>query len=52
MWNPSTCDCECNKAYKVDDYLYIENCSCQKRLIGKLGLQCEDEISNTIETNS
>ena len=49
MWNPSTCDCECNEAYKVDDYIYIENCSCQKLLIGKLVLTCEDD---TIETNS
>ena len=24
MWNPSMCDCECNKAYKVDEYLYIK----------------------------
>ena len=39
MWNPSTCDCECNEAYKVDDYIYI----------GKLVLTCEDD---TIETNS
>ena len=25
MWNPSTCDCECNKSCKVDEYLDIQN---------------------------
>ena len=27
-----------------------KNCSCEKRLIGKLVLECEDEILNTTET--
>ena len=50
MWNASTCDCECNKACKIDEYLDIKNCSCEKHLIGKLVLECEDEILNTTET--
>ena len=49
MWNPSTCDCECNEACKIAMYLDIKNCSCKKRLIGKLLLECEDEILNTTE---
>ena len=28
MWNPSTCDWECDKACKIDKYLDIKNCSC------------------------
>ena len=36
MWNYSMCDCECNKACKIDEYLDIKNCSSEKRLIGKL----------------
>ena len=24
-WNPSTSDCECNKASKIDEYLVIKN---------------------------
>ena len=51
IWNPSTCDCECNKACNINDYLDINNCSCEKRLIGKLDLACEDEILNTTETS-
>ena len=51
MWNPSTCDYECNKACKIDEYSYIKKCSCEKRLIGKRVLTCEDEMLNTIETS-
>ena len=50
MWNPRTCNCECNKACKTDEYSDVKNCSCEKRLIGKLVLQCEYEILNTIKT--
>ena len=50
MWNPSTCCCECNKACKIDKYLDTKNCLCEKSLIGKLLLKCEDEVLNTTET--
>ena len=33
MWNTSTYICECNKACKIDGYLDIKNCSCEKLLI-------------------
>ena len=36
--NPSSCDCEYNKA-------------CKKRMFGKLALPCEDEILYTIENS-
>ena len=42
--------CECNKACKSDEHLDIENCSCEKDLIGKLVLECRDGILNTTET--
>ena len=29
MRNPSTYDCECNKACKIDEYLDVENCACE-----------------------
>ena len=51
MWNPSACDCECKKACKIDEYRDIRNSSCEKCLIGKLVLECEDEMLNTIETS-
>ena len=45
------CDCVCNKACKIDEYLNINKCPCDKRLFGKLASVCEDEISNTSETS-
>ena len=49
MWNLSTCDCECNKACKIYECFDTKNCSCEKRLFGKLVSACEDEILNTTE---
>ena len=49
MWNPSTCDSECNNACKIDEHLDTKNNI--KRLIGKLVLGCEDKILNTTETS-
>ena len=51
IWNSSICDCKCNKACKIYEYLDIKNCSCEKRLIGKLVLECQDEMLNTTETS-
>ena len=48
MWDPSTC--ECNKVCKIDEYLDIKNCSCEKHLIGKLLLEHQDEILNTMKS--
>ena len=50
MWNPSTYDIEC-KAYKIDEYLDIKDCSYEKHLIGKLVSECEDEVLNKTETS-
>ena len=49
MWNSSTCDWKCNKAYKIDKYLDIKRFSCKKGLLDKLALECEDE--NEIKIN-
>ena len=51
MWNPSTRDCKCNETYKIDEYLDIKNCWCEKPLFGNLALVFEDEILNTIEAS-
>ena len=49
MWNPNMCDWECNKACKTDEYLDTKNRSCEKILIGKLVLECEDEMLDATE---
>ena len=51
MWNPSTYDCQCYKACKIDKYLDIRNCSCEKRPFGKLTLACEEKILDTTKTS-
>ena len=52
LWNPTTCDRKCTKACKIDEYLDITNFLYEECLIGKLVLECEDEIFNTTETSS
>ena len=47
MWNPSASDGK----VKLMKYLDIKNCSCEKRLFGKLVTACEDQILNTTETS-
>ena len=51
MQNPSTFDCECDKACKIDKYLDIQNSSCKKCPFCKLVITCEDETLNTTETS-
>ena len=52
MWKPSTYDCGCNKACKTDECLYIKYFSCERRLISKLVMECENEILNAIQHRS
>ena len=35
-WNPSNCECECNKSCDVRKYLDYKNFKSRKRLVGKL----------------
>ena len=34
--NPSNCECECDKACDIGEYLDYENCKCRKKIIDKL----------------
>ena len=47
----NSCICDCDKACKIDEYLDIKNCSCEKYLIGKFVLGWEDEILNKNKTS-
>ena len=33
IWNPSNCECECDKNCDFSEYLDYENCKCRKQLI-------------------
>ena len=32
IWNPITCECECDKSCDVGEYLDCESCKCRKIL--------------------
>ena len=36
IWDPSNCECECDKSCNVGEYLDYENCKCRKTLVDKL----------------
>ena len=35
-WNPSICECQCDKWSKSGQYLDHKNCVCKNKLIGRL----------------
>ena len=36
IWNPSNCECECDKSCDVGEYLDYKNCICRNKLVDKL----------------
>ena len=51
MWNPSTCECQCNKWCKTGQYLDHKNCVCKNKLIGRLIEECTSIINETMINN-
>ena len=54
-WNPSNCECKCDKSRDISEYLDYESCKYRKRLIDKLVDECDgniDEEANLVEINS
>ena len=43
-WNLSNCDCECDKACGIGEYLDSRSCVCQNTLIDKLVEECTSVI--------
>ena len=44
IWNPSNCECECNKSCDVGEYLDCSNCKCRKKSFDKLVEECTEII--------
>ena len=44
IWNPSNCECECDKSCGTGEYLDYKNCKCRKRVIDKLSEECSENI--------
>ena len=36
MWNPRTCECQCDKQCQSSQYLDHKNCICKIKLIGRV----------------
>ena len=47
MWNPSTCECQCDMWCKPGQYLDHKNCVCKNRIIG----ECTSVINETMINN-
>ena len=45
IWNPSNCECECDKSCDIGEYLDYKNCKCRKRIIDKLFEECSENIN-------
>ena len=43
-WNPSSCECECDKSCDVGEYFDYKNFKCRKRLVDKLVEKCNENI--------
>ena len=43
-WNPSNCECECDKLCDVREYLDHKNCKCWKTLVDELVEEWNENI--------
>ena len=44
IWNPSNCECGCDKSCDIGEYLDYKNCGCRKKIIDKLVEECSENI--------
>ena len=47
VWNPSNCDCECDKSCSIGEYLDYSSCKCTKELVDLLLEECTENINET-----
>ena len=51
MWNPNTCECQCDAWCKPGQYLDHKNCVCKNKLIGRVIAECTSVINKTMINN-
>ena len=44
IWNPSNCECECDKSCNIGEYLDCKSCKCRSKLVSKLLEKCSENI--------
>ena len=47
IWNPSNCECECDKSCSIGEYLDYSNCKYRKKLVDPLVEECTENIDET-----
>ena len=47
IWNPSNCECECDKSCSIGECLDYSNCKCRKKLVDRLVEECTENIDET-----
>ena len=52
MWNPSICECQCDKWCKLGQYLDHKNCICKNKLVSRLISECTSIINETMMNNN
>ena len=51
MWNPSTCECQCDTWCKPGQYLDHKSCICTNKLHGRVIKECTSVINETMINN-
>ena len=44
IWNPSNCNCECDKSCDIGEYLDYKNCKFRRKIVGELVEKCSKNI--------
>ena len=44
VWNPSNCNCECDKSCGIREYLDYKKCKCRRKIVGELIEECSENI--------
>ena len=55
IWNPSNCECKCDKSCDVGQYLDYKNCNCREKSADKLAEECNEtvkEVKKVIENKN
>ena len=47
IWNPSNCECECDKSCNISQYLDYSDCKCKKKLVDPLIKECTENDNET-----
>ena len=51
IFNPSNCECECDKSCNICEYLDYPNWKCRKKLVDSLVKECTEITNETKITN-